>query len=143
MAETAQIERPLAVEALFERYHVGWETRDADLIASLHAPDTIFCLHDGSDAVAGREALRAHCRGLFATYDFSLERERLLLGPDHWVFEWTMLLSLAEPDGTPFTARVRMLDVITLDAHGEVLRKDVYPNGAEMAAAFARAGVAR
>lgn len=143
MRAAAQIEPVQPTEALFERYHIGWEARDPDLIASLHSADTIFLLHDGSEAIAGRDALRAHCRELFAAYDFSLARERLLFGADHWVFEWTMILPLAEAGGTSFVARIGMLDVVTLNDAGEVVRKDVYPNGKQMAAAFARAGIDR
>jgi hypothetical protein len=132
---------PLA--AVFERYHVGWETRNPDMIASLHSEDTIFWLHDGSEPVKGREALRRHCAGLFATFDFSAAMGRQLYGEDHWVFEWTMILSLAEPNGSPFTARVEMLDVVTVNPLGEVARKDVYMNGKQAEAAFARAGIKR
>jgi hypothetical protein len=132
---------PLA--AIFERYHVGWETRDPDLIASLHAEDTIFWLHDGSAPVTGRAALRRHCAELFRAFDFSLVTGRMLYGEDHWTLEWTMVLSLAEPDGSPFTARVEMLDVVTVDGRGEVARKDVYMNGKQAQAAFARAGIER
>ena len=140
MSVTAQAS-PLA--AIFERYHVGWETKNPDLIASLHSEDTIFWLHDGSDKVLGRDALRRHCAGLFAAFDFSHSVERLLYGEDHWVVEWTMVLSLAEPNGNPFTTRVEMLDVVTVNARGEVTRKDVYMNGKQSQAAFARAGVQR
>lgn len=143
MAATAQIERPLSVAALFDRYHVGWETKDPDLIASLHAEDTVFALHDGTEPVTGRERLREHCRQLFATFEFTQEMGRRLYGENHWVFEWTMLLSLTEPGGAPFVARVGMLDVVTLNDAGEVVRKDVYPNGREMHGAFVRAGIDR
>jgi hypothetical protein len=132
---------PLA--PIFERNHVGWETKDPDLIASLHAEDTIFWLHDGSDPVQGRDALRRHCAGLFAAFTFSHEVGRQLFGDEHWILEWTMVLSLAEPDGSAFTARVEMLDVVTLNALGEVARKDVYMNGKQAEAAFARAGIER
>jgi hypothetical protein len=132
---------PLA--AVFERYHVGWETRSPDLIASLHSEDTVFWLHDGSEPVQGREALRRHCAGLFAAYDFSFEMGRRLYGDDHWIFEWTMVLALAEPGGSRFTARVEMLDVVTVNPRGEVTRKDVYMNGKQSEAAFARAGIRR
>jgi hypothetical protein len=54
-----------------------------------------------------------------------------------------MVLALDEPGGTAFTARVEMLDVVTLNRTGEVTRKDVYVNGAQGQAAFARAGIAR
>lgn len=143
MATSAPAAETLTTEALFDRYHVGWETRDPDLIASLHSEDTIFALHDGTEPVKGREPLRAHCRQLFHSFDFSMEMGRRLYGDDHWVFEWAMLLSLTEPGGAPFVARVGMLDVVTLNPAGEVERKDVHPNGPEMHAAFLRAGIER
>ena len=67
----------------------------------------------------------------------------MLYGEDHWIVEWTMVLSLAKPDGNSFTARVEMLDVVTVNALGEVTRKDVYMNGKQSQAAFARAGIKR
>ena len=143
MSVTAKAAQASPLAAVFERYHVGWETRNPDMIASLHSEDTIFWLHDGSEPVKGRDALRRHCAGLFATYVFSHEIERQLYGEDHWVLDWTMILSLAEPNGSPFTARVEMLDVVTVNAQGEVARKDVYMNGKQSRAAFARAGIER
>lgn len=143
MPDTASIDQLQPLQAVFERYHVGWDTKDPDMIASLHSADTIFWLHDGSDPVSGREQLREHCRALFATFDFSLEMGRRLYGADHWVFEWTMALSLEEPNGTPFTAQIEMLDVVTVNAAHEVTRKDVYMNGKQAAAAFGRAGIER
>ena len=143
MSVTAQVSQASPLVAIFERNHVGWETKNPDLIASLHSEDTIFWLHDGSDPVKGRDALRRHCAGLFASFDFSHEVGRQLYGEHHWVLEWTMVLSLAEPDGTPFTARVEMLDVVTVNPLGEVARKDVYMNGKQAEAAFARAGIER
>lgn len=133
----------LSVAELFARYHVGWETRDPALIASLHAEDSVFHVHDGSPPVHGRNALRQHCVELFARFAWSFEMGRRLYGADHWVFEWTMVLALAEPGGSPFTARVEVLDIVTLNRTGEVARKDVYMNGVQAQAAFARAGIAR
>src|SRR4051812_44412889 len=143
MTATALAKRATPLRDVFERYHVGWETRDPDLIASLHSEDTTFWLHDGSDPVRGREALRQHCVGLFAASQFSNSIERLLYGEEHWILDWTMILSLAAPDGSPFTARVEMLDVVTVNPRGEVARKDVYMNGKQSQAAFARAGMTR
>ena len=143
MNAIAELERTLPTEALFDRYHVGWETKDADLIASLHSADTIFQLHDGSPAVEGREALREHCRHLFATYDFSMLTGKRIFGRDYWTFDWTMVLTLTMPDGTAFVAHVGMLDVIMVNAEGEVVSKHVYPDIAQMESAFARAGIAR
>ncbi len=143
MSIPAQVAQASPLAAIFARYHVGWETRNPDLIASLHSEDTIFWLHDGSEPVKGRDALRRHCAELFAKFDFSWEMGRRLYGEDHWIFEWAMILSLAEPGGSPFTARVEMLDVVTVNARGEVTRKDVYMNGKQAEAAFARAGIKR
>ena len=143
MSITVRVVQASPLAAIFDRYHVGWETRNPDLIASLHSEDTVFWLHDGSEAVKGRDALRQHCAGLFAAFDFSFEMGRRLYGEDHWIFEWTMVLSLAEPGGGPFLARVEMLDVVTVNPRGEVTRKDVYLNGKQADAAFARAGVKR
>lgn len=143
MQAIAEFETTLPTEALFDRYHVGWETRDADLIASLHSADTLFQLHDGSPPVEGREALRQHCRQLFATYDFSVLMGKRIFGRDYWTFDWTMVLTLAMADGTAFVAHVGMLDVIRVNPEGEVVSKHVYPDIAPMEAAFARAGIAR
>ena len=143
MTATALANRAMPLCDVFERYHVGWETRNPDLIASLHSEDTVFHVHDGSGAVHGREALRKRCIDTFAKFDFSFEMGRRLYGDDHWVFEWTMVLALKEPDGAPFTAQVEMLDVVTVNSRGEVLRKDVYMNGGETQPAFARAGIKR
>jgi hypothetical protein len=143
MPVTAQVAQGSPLTAIFERYHVGWETRNPDMIAALHSEDTLFWLHDGSDPVKGRDALRRHCAELFAAFDFSHALGRQLYGKDHWILEWTMILSLAQPDGSPFTARVEMLDVVTLNSMGEVARKDVYMNGKQSQAAFARAGIER
>ena len=143
MSVAAQVAQASPLAAIFERNHVGWETKNPDLIASLHSEDTTFWLHDGSNPVRGRDALRQHCAGLFATYDFSSVMGRRLYGEDHWVFEWTMILSLAEPNGSPFTAQVEMLDVVMVNPQGEVTRKDVYMNGKQAETAFARAGIQR
>lgn len=138
---TAQAKK-LDTKTLFERYHVGWETKNPGLIASLHSVDTVFQIHDGSDAVEGRDILRSHCAALFEQYDFSLEMGRLLCGDHFWAFEWQMVMDLIDTEGAPFTARIEMLDLVTVNEAGEVLRKDVYMNGAQRQTAFARAGLA-
>jgi hypothetical protein len=50
-----------------------------------------------------------------------------------------MILDLKDADGKPFTAKVEMLDVVTVNTAGEVTRKDVYVNGAQRGDAFSRA----
>ena len=143
MHAIAALERTLPTEALFGRYHTGWETKDPDLIASLHSADTIFQLHDGSPAVEGREALREHCRHLFEAYEFSMIMGKRIFGRDYWTFDWTMVLTLAMPDDTALVAHIGMLDVIGINADGEVTSKHVYPDIAQMDAAFAMAGIVR
>src|SRR5688500_14349132 len=92
LAHPAQAQSPL--KAAFDRYHVGWETQDAGLIASLHSADSVFLLHDGSPAVVGRENIRRHVEGLFRTYPaLAFEpQQRVLFGEGRWVFEYTMVL---------------------------------------------------
>lgn len=140
--KTESTDPTLGAEALFARYHVGWERRDPDLIASLHSEDTSYWLHDGSAPVRGREALRQLCIGMFARFPFSFELQRSLFGARYWVLEWVMVMPLKDTAGQPFTARVEMLDVVDVNDAGEVTRKDVYMNGAQSQAAFARAGIA-
>ena len=141
MSRAQLAEKSLDTPALFDRYHVGWTTRDPDLIASFHSDDTVFWLHDGAGPINGREALRRHCVDLFARYRFGFEEGRMFFGADYWIFEWTMLLDLIDKVGEPFTARIEMLDVVTLNPAGEVTRKDVYANGAQRREAFSRAGL--
>ena len=141
MSRAQLAEKSLDTPALFDRYHVGWTTRDPDLIASFHSDDTVFWLHDGAGPINGREALRRHCVDLFARYRFGFEEGRMFFGADYWIFEWTMLLDLTDKVGEPFTARIEMLDVVTLNPAGEVTRKDVYANGAQRREAFSRAGL--
>ena len=141
MSRAQLAEKSLDTQALFDRYHVGWVTRDPDLIASLHSDDTIFWLHDEAGPIHGREALRKHCVELFGRYTFGFEEGRMFFGPDYWIFEWSMVLDLADKDGKPFTAKVEMLDVVTVNQAGEVTRKDVYMNGAQRRDAFGRAGL--
>ena len=140
MSRAQLAEKSLDTQALFARYHVGWTTRNPDLIASLHSEDTLFWLHDEAGPINGRDALRKHCIELFARYKFGLEEGRMFYGPDYWIFEWKMILDLADSAGKPFTARVEMLDVVTVNQAGEVTRKDVYMNGAQRRDAFSRAG---
>jgi hypothetical protein len=65
-----------------------------------------------------------------------------LFGDAHWVYEWVMLVDFVDTEGTPFTARVDMVDIIDVNPAGEISRKDVYMNGLQYQAAFVRAGLA-
>ena len=128
-----------ALKAVFDRYHVGWETQDAARIAGLHSADSVFLLHDGSPAVVGRENIRRHVEGLFAKYPgLAFEpAQRTLFGQNRWVFEYTMTLSAG---GT--AASVPMIDVVDVNDAGEVTRKEVFLDPAEAQAELAKAGLA-
>ena len=141
MSRAQLAEKSLDTEALFERYHVGWKTRNPDLIASLHSEDTIFWVHDGAGPVNGREPLRQYSAELFARAPFGFEEGRMFFGADYWVMEWSMVMDLIDKAGKPFTAKVEMLDVVTVNPAGEVTRKDVYVNGTQRVDALNRAGL--
>lgn len=128
-------------KSVFDRYHAAWESHDHDRIAELHTSDTVFAMHDGSPVVCGREALRTYCKAMFQRFSFTLQPSRLLHGPDHWTFEWTMELNLESLEGPAFKAKIEMLDVVQLTPTGLVVRKDVFINGAQASAAFAKAGL--
>jgi hypothetical protein len=134
---------PVATEVLFNNYHIGWETRNPDLIVSLHSADTVFHMHDGTEPVVGRESLRHACANMFQAYNFTFEMGRRFFGERHWVFEWRMVLNLSDVEGNPFTAKVEMLDVVALNDDDKVARKDVYMNGRQAQDAFTHAGIAR
>ncbi|WP_293401001.1 nuclear transport factor 2 family protein [Phenylobacterium sp.] len=121
--------------ALFARYHAAWEAKDPARIASLHSEDSGFILHDGSARVHGRAALEADFAELFRKLPgFGFEMRRTIFGERHWVFEWAMTMPL--PGGG--SASVDLLDVVDVNDAGEVTRKDVYINGAQQAAFYAR-----
>ena len=107
MTATALAKHAASLQEVFERYHVGWETRNPDLIASLHSEDTVFHVHDGSAAVHGREALRKRCVDTFAKFDFS----------PRWGAGFMAMTigirmddgaALEEPGDAPFTSMVEM-----------------------------------
>lgn len=122
-------------QAVFERYHAAWEAKDPARIAALHSADSSFILHDGSARVRGRAALEADFAELFRKLPgFSFEVRRTIFGASHWILEWALIMPA--PGGG--TASVDMLDVVDVNDAGEVLRKDVYINGAHQAALYAR-----
>jgi hypothetical protein len=140
IAHDHSVTHPL--QSLFDKAHAGWVGHDPDLIASAHSADTVFDFHGGTGIVHGREALRQSAAGIFAQYPtFRQESRVLLFGDAHWVYEWVMLIDLADAAGETFTARIDMLDVIDVNTAGEIARKDVYMNGLQYQAAFARAGL--
>lgn len=135
--------QPENIQEIFERYHAGWEARNPEQIASMHSADTLFWVHDGTPAIKGRDALTQHCTAMFARMDFRLERQRLYFGPAHWVFDWLMVAAPSGGQGSVAEVRIEMLDLVTIDAHGLVTRKDVYFNGAQAALLLADQATAR
>jgi uncharacterized protein (TIGR02246 family) len=140
-AEPEVLHDRLALQAIFDRYHQAWEDKDPDAIVALHSEDSTFALRGGEEPVHGRAALRARFEGVFASFpDYRAEVQRLILGDGHWVLEWTMVIDLVATDGAPFTARIDLLDVVDVNDRGEVIRKDVYVDGAQQTAVYRRAG---
>lgn len=140
-AERPALDHPL--QKVFDAYHAAWEAHDPQRIAALHSSDSTFCLRDGSPRVRGREVLAEQFAGVFARFPtFGLEAHRIMFGERHWVFEWTMVAELTDTEGKAFTGRVDMVDVVDVNDAGEVTRKDVYLNGAQAQAMYARLGVA-
>ncbi len=144
MSNLAEVRTAMTVEDAYARYHAAWEAQDADRIADLHSADSIFWLQDGkSPLVQGREPIRRHCAGLFQLYgEIGFEPCRVLYGEDRWVFDYTMVLKLADTSGKPFIARIDMIDVVDVNPAGEVTRKDVFVDRAAAQEALARAGLA-
>ncbi|MET9311024.1 nuclear transport factor 2 family protein [Kribbella sp. NPDC003505] len=129
------------LQRIFDRYHQAWEAKDPDAIVALHTEDSTFVLRGGEERVQGRTALRAHFAAVFDRFaGYRAEVQRLLLGDGHWVLEWTMVVDLQGIEGLPFTARIDLLDVVDVNADGQVVRKDVYVDGAQQMAAYRRAG---
>jgi len=139
-AVTTATEHPL--QKVFDASHAAWESNDPERVAALNSPDAMFWMRDGSEPVRGREALAKHYAGVFARFPhFGWEMHRLMFGDDHWVFEWTMVAKVTDAKGEAFTAKVDMVDVVNVNAAGLVTRKDVYVDGAQAAAMYARMGV--
>ncbi|MDP3748297.1 MAG: nuclear transport factor 2 family protein [Phenylobacterium sp.] len=138
-------ERPATAHPLqkvFDACHAAWESNDPQRIVALNSPDAMFWMRDGSAPVRGREALAKHYAGVFARFPhFGWEMHRTMFGEDFWVFEWTMVANLTDTNGEAFTAKVDMVDVVNVNAAGLVTRKDVYVDGAQAAAMYARMGV--
>lgn len=108
------------VPRLTHEYLAG-EARDPDRIAALHSPLTRFEFHGDAAAPAlGRAAARRSPAKILDRFPgVSFEVERVLLGTDHWVLDWTLV---AHPDGPE--VRVALLDLVTLDPDWLIARKD-------------------
>jgi hypothetical protein len=117
------------VQTVADVYFAAWEANDPERIVALHTEDTQFQIHTaGSEPVVGREHVREAFANVFAQFPgYGHEVHRLLLGPDHWVLDWTLHSDLGQLD---------CVDVVTLDATGLVQRKDTYVDPADLEAVF-------
>ena len=94
-----------------EAYGIRTQTGESALGVDVTAAKAErFGVHGGAEPIRGREALRQYCVELFARYEFGFEEGRTFFGDDYWVFEWTMILDLIDTNGSPFNARVEMLE---------------------------------
>lgn len=123
--------------ALFEAYAKAWTEQDPDAIIALHAADTQFWLHSGSGPVRGRRAVRDAFAEMFTQWpEFGFEVYRVLTGDAHWVLDWALTAVLAGPEGRPRPVRFDCLDIVTVDAHGLVVRKDTFVDFPQVQAAL-------
>jgi ketosteroid isomerase-like protein len=118
---------------LFETYHAAWAAHDADRIASLHTPETVFHVHGGQPAAHTPEEVRRSAAETFALVpDLAFEEVSLRVGADWWVAEWRM--HATGRDGRP--AVIDLVDVVTVE-NGAVKAKQSYVDGLAMQAALA------
>jgi hypothetical protein len=87
------------VEELIPVYSEAWASHDADRIASHHAEDGVFHLHNAAAGpVSGREAIRDTFAAFLAQFpDLTFTEQELLAGEWGWTVRWTMSGTLALP----------------------------------------------
>ena len=119
-----------------DSYLQAWNLRDVDAILALHAESSTFQVHGRTPQVQGIDALRTAFTEVFDRYsNFHAEVHRLLLGPSHWVLDWTLTFT---PDGEA-AAGFRCLDVVEVSADGLVTRKDTFYDDPQARAALSGA----
>jgi hypothetical protein len=127
------------IEEIHHRFDAAWTANDPDAVAAMFAEDGSFWLHDGSEPITGRAALRAHLTGLFRAYpNFKPNLYRAFYGDRHWVFDSYMTADMPIADGISEPIRVDLIDLVTLSEAGEVLRKDTFLDGAQAASELNR-----
>jgi hypothetical protein len=82
-----------------EVYGQRWDSHDLDGIMALHTLDTTFRLHlRGMPEISGSDAVLAAFAGLLKTWpDMRSTTERLTLGDGHFIIQYTVTATLAEP----------------------------------------------
>jgi len=127
------METSIDLDTLAKQYLTAWTSADVDAILVLHAPDSQFQVHDGREVVTGADALREAFAEVFVRYPhFGADVRRLMFGDRHWVLDWTLTF---RPEGGEERG-FHCLDVVEVDDHGLVSRKDTFVNHAEARAAL-------
>jgi uncharacterized protein (TIGR02246 family) len=125
------------MQAVKDRYFAAWEARDPDAIAALHSEDTVFWSRLGTEPVRGRSRVRATFAELFERFpELSFETNRLLFGPDFWVFDWRMTFL---PEGATERVGFDAVDVVSISPEGLVARKDTFVDFVQAQAAVPHA----
>ena len=118
-------------------YFAAWAACDPDAIVALHAPDTQFWLHLGSEPAKGREAVRQAFADVFAQFpQFGFETYRTFFGADHWVLDWALTAVLPGDGDGGRPVRFDCVDVVTVDGDGLVQRKDTFVDMVQLNAAL-------
>jgi hypothetical protein len=127
-------------QAAQQRYFAAWEARDPDAIAALHTEDTVYWSRLGSEPVRGRDAVRQTFAELFERFpQLSFETNRLLFGPDFWIFDWVLKFV---PEGAADPVGFDAVDVVQLSPDGLVARKDTFVDYVQAQAAVGTTAVA-
>jgi len=106
-----------------DSYLSAWNSRDVDAILAMHSDTSTFQVHGRGPLVEGIDALRTAFNDVFDRYpNFHAEVHRLLLGPNHWVLDWTLRFAPAGSDPRGF----RCVDVVEISPEGQVTRKDTF-----------------
>ncbi len=106
-----------------DAYLSAWNSRDVDAILAMHSDTSTFQVHGRGPLVEGIDALRTAFNDVFDRYpNFHAEVHRLLLGPNHWVLDWTLRFAPAGSDLRGF----HCVDVVEISHEGQVTRKDTF-----------------
>ncbi len=122
------------LEQISEQYFTAWEARDPDAIVAMHTEDTTFWTHLGTEAVEGREAVRATFADIFERFpEWGYETYRVLYGPGFWVLDWKLTFL---PDGASERVGFDCVDVVNVNEDGLVTRKDTFVDMVQLQAAL-------
>ncbi|WP_344208674.1 nuclear transport factor 2 family protein [Kribbella sancticallisti] len=119
-----------------DAYMHAWNSRDVDAILALHSDTSTFQVHGRTPVIEGIDALRKAFHGVFELYpNFHGEARRLLLGPEHWLLDWTLHFTLNGSDPREF----HCIDIVEVSPEGLVTRKDTFYDYPQAQAAMAGA----